>query len=501
MSTNEKKLKPNHELKTRRDFLAEGLIAGGGMYLAPTLLTLLTQKVEAQSALTVCPPINLNNNFIPVISIELAGGSNIAGRQVMVGKNGGQTDYINDYRSLGLIASEAPTSAPAKISSELGLRFHTDGGHYRGIREIFNNDLSPLTNGKTNGFIMCTLSNDDTGNNQFVPSHWIVKAGRVGALTSILGTSSSNSGTRSKTAMNSYNPAYHPSRISSINSATGLASFESGFASGYSAVMSGSTSIAEKILRRINRLSDSQIAAFSQQELSTQLKQVTSSNYMGSRCQMGGSFTADSLNASLDPQMNQAFPGLLGAGQGSDGVKAQASIIKLVLDGYAAAGNIELGGYDYHGRDSSDGANSPENKDLEAGRLIGRILKAAQLKNKRVCIHVFTDGGVSFSDTIDPVTGRNVPVSDSGQRSAAYVLSYNPGGIVGVRNTKNQIGAFKNGGTVDTVANGISNSVRHQAHAFIANYLALHGLEGSYASVVDMDLFPGSKLDEILVFT
>jgi hypothetical protein len=501
MSTNEKKLKPNHELKTRRDFLAEGLIAGGGMYLAPTLLTLLTQKVEAQSALTACPPINLNNNFIPVISIELAGGSNIAGRQVMVGKIGGQTDYINDYRSLGLLAPEAPANAPGKISSELGLRFHTDGGHYKGIREIFNNDLSPLTNGKTNGFIMCTLSNDDTGNNQFVPSHWIVKAGRRGALTSILGTSSSNSGTRSKTAMNSYNPAYHPARISSINSATGLASFEGSFASGYSAVMSGSTSLAEKILRRINRLSDAQIASFSQQDLSTQLKQVTSNNYMGSRCQMGGSFVSDDLNVSLDAQMNQAFPGLLGTGQGSDGIKAQASIIKLVLDGYAAAGNIELGGYDYHGRDSSDGANSPENKDLEAGRLIGRILKAAQLKNKPVLIHVFTDGAVSFSESIDPVTGRNVPVSDSGQRSAAYVLCYKPGGIVTGRNTKNQIGAFKNGGTVDTTANSISNSVRHQAHAFIANYLALHGLEGGYTSVVDMDLFPGSKLDEILFFT
>ena len=499
MSTNEKKIKPNHELKTRRDFLAEGLIAGGGMYLAPSLFTLLTQKVEAQSALNACPPVNLANAFIPVISIELAGGSNIAGRQVLVGKAGGQTDYISDYKTLGLIASEAPTVA-GKVSTELGLRFHTDGGHLKGIKEIFGNDLSPLTGGKTNGFIMCTMSNDDTGNNQFVPSHWIVKAGRKGALCQILGTFASNSGTRSKTAMNSYNPAYHPVRISNLSSATGLASFETaGFPTGYSAVMSGSSSVAEKILRRINRLSDAKLAAFSQQDLSTQLSQMTSNNFMASRCQMGGSFTASSLDASMDPVMTQVFPQITQAG--NDGVKAQASIIKLVLDGYAAAGNIELGGYDYHGRDSTDGANSPENKDLEAGRLIGRILKIAQLKSQPVLIYVFTDGGVSFSDTIDPATGRNLPVSDSGQRSAAYALCYKPSGIVSGRNTKNQIGEFKNGGTVNTAANSISNSVRHQAHAFVANYLALHGLEGSYASVVDMDLFPGASLDGVLFFT
>jgi hypothetical protein len=498
MSNDEKKLKmptphPDHPLKTRRDFLAQGFISMSGMYLAPTLYTLLTQKVEAQTSNIACPPKNLANAYVPLISIELAGGGIIAGRNVLVGDIGGQMDFINDYKSLGLNPSESPTTA-AKVSSELGLKFHTDGGHYKGIMQVFGNNLAPLSGGKTNGFVMCTLSSDDTANNPFVPSHWIVKSGRMGALTSIVGTSASNSGTRSRTVNGSYIPAYHPVRINDVGAATGLASMDKNN-SAYSSVMAMNESVAAKILKRIERLSESQLQAFSNQDISTQLKQSVNNNYFGSRCQMGGTFSSTELDASQDSVMTQVFPQIA---SNSDQAR-QASIIKLVMDGYAGTGNIELGGYDYHNQNSNS-TNAPEAKDLEAGVLIGRILKVAQLKNMPVAIYVYSDGAVAFGNDPDPNTGRNLPTGDSGQRGASYMLVYHPTKIVPGRNTARQLGAFKDSGTVNTTISPISNSVQHMASAVFANYLAIHGFEGQYDNLVDLNLFPGSVLDSILFF-
>ena len=75
---------------------------------------------------------------------------------------------------------------------------------------------------------------------------------------------------------------------------------------------------------------------------------------------------------------------------GRDGTEFRktASVMKLVLNGYAGAGCIEMGGYDYHGGRRAEG----EVKDFRAGRCMGAVLEYAARLATPVMIYVFSDG-------------------------------------------------------------------------------------------------------------
>ena len=75
--------------------------------------------------------------------------------------------------------------------------------------------------------------------------------------------------------------------------------------------------------------------------------------------------------------------------------------MKMVVNGYASAGTIELGGYDYHAGDRATG----EMRDLEAGQCIGACLEYAARMGQPLMIYVFTDGSVVSSGMIDNSVG------------------------------------------------------------------------------------------------
>ena len=62
--------------------------------------------------------------------------------------------------------------------------------------------------------------------------------------------------------------------------------------------------------------------------------------------------------------------------------------MKMVIDGYAGAGCITMGGYDYHGGMRQEG----ETKDFRAGRCMGAVLAYAMRRQKPVMLYVFSDG-------------------------------------------------------------------------------------------------------------
>ena len=126
-----------------------------------------------------------------------------------------------------------------------------------------------------------------------------------------------------------------------------------------------------------------------------------------------------------------------------------------------------------------------DQRDLEAGQMIGRILEAAARKNTPVVIYVFTDGGVSAGGTTDPANGRLVWAGDSGQRSGSLMLAFHPAGKPAMRSASRQMGWYKaQSGSVDAVASPMSNSVTNLAKAVVLNYLALHGEENRLEEVV-----------------
>ena len=75
---------PDHPRpRTRREFLGQGFIAGSAYVVAPSILSMLgVNKANAQAS---CALTGAGAGKVPFIGIDLGGGANIAGSNVMVG--------------------------------------------------------------------------------------------------------------------------------------------------------------------------------------------------------------------------------------------------------------------------------------------------------------------------------------------------------------------------------------------------------------------------------
>jgi hypothetical protein len=193
----------------------------------------------------------------------------------------------------------------------------------------------------------------------------------------------------------------------------------------------------------------------------------------------------------MDPTITSIFSKITDQGTRNAG----APMVKLVLDGFIGAGTIVLGGFDYHTNNRTAG----DSNDRRLGQLIGAIVESAAAKQKDVVVYVITDGGVGSNGQPDPTTGRAVWTGDNGERSSSFMLVYKKDGRPAMRSQKRQIGYFQANGAVSPTAALTSNSVTNTAKAMVANYLALHGLEGKLEQVVSDDPFR-LQLDNYLMF-
>jgi hypothetical protein len=151
--------------------------------------------------------------------------------------------------------------------------------------------------------------------------------------------------------------------------------------------------------------------------------------------------------------------------------------MKLVVNGDAAAGTIELGGYDYHTGDRATG----ETRDFAAGQCIGAVLQYAALMQKPVMIYIFSDGSLASDGTIDNSVagrGKGVWTADNSSVSAVYWLIYNPAGkaVPAQSNPEMslQLGFMNPDGSQNTTSSPGGNNVPNLVQMVILNYLALH---------------------------
>lgn len=473
---NEQLIRPmkheGHSMKSRRDFLAQGFLGMTAFALAPS-------QLFAQTTGCVAPT---RAGMTPVIIIDLAGGGNIAGSNVMVGGAGGQNDFLANYASLGLPPDFHP-SRSGKTNNEMGLVFHSDSGMLRGIQSI----AGVTTRANMDGAVFCSTSDDDTGNNQSNPMYWLAKAGAVGDLRPLAGTSQSDSGGNSMAPAESINPSVAPVRIQSNQDAVNLVSLGNRFNeftgnAGSAGIIDSATRLSNKKLEMIDRRS-----------LPDKIKELISCSFSQTNEQIA-KFTANSISADADTDATTVFNRIT-----NTGVRNRAKpIVKLVLDGYIGAGTIVLGGYDYH-----DGSRaSGDVRDFELGQLIGAITELAAVKRKDVVVYVLTDGGVAAGNTVDNTAGgggKFIWTGDSGQRSATFMMVYKRDGKPFMRKSNRQVGYYKANGSVEGAALLTSNSVVNTSKAMVANYLALHGREGTLETVLGDNPF-GSNLDRYLVF-
>ena len=205
--------------------------------------------------------------------------------------------------------------------------------------------------------------------------------------------------------------------------------------------------------------------------------------------------------AALNPDVD---PDIVGAGgiftpaeyAGNADFRKTAAVMKMVIDGNAGAGTIEMGGFDYHTGDRATG----ETRDFNLGSCIGACLEYAARRGKPLMIYVFSDGSLASSGMIDNSVagrGKGVWTADNQDVASTYFLVFNPKGKPQLMpdNPENhmQIGFFNADGSVNTTGSAAANSVTNLVQTVVLNYLALHGEQAKFSN-----LYPSPNLNNTL---
>ena len=461
----------NKKQFTRRDFIqAWGGATCGSIYL-PSLASVLYSSVVhggpqpvSQGAPTNCPATN--EQLPPAfIALDLAGGAGIPGNNVMVYKDGGE-DLLKDYSQL------VHVSPKEKINNDLGLDFHEDSGMLQGIKET----LGASIRAKVNGCVICTKSSDDTKDNPLATAPGIflattraktalVQRGK-GTIVPLIGNKEGVFGDSGGNSRTGFVSGVAPTLIKDADSAMALFLKKDS--------IWNDEKIRNKALKTIEKLSISQLKRFSQLSLPEQARAMLEEGYKN----------AGKL-LSLDPRC-------VGYNNVKDPVE---QIAYMILKGFAGSGTITIDGYDYHDGTAQKGYE----KDKEAGRAIGTILNMANTLNRKLMLHVYTDGGVSPGGGVETV-GDAVRLrwsGDSEVHSADFVLVFDPAGRVDL-NFK-QMGGFKNENSsidLSPARHGrIADSPENEAHVVVANWLAW---AGESPGLMADNPIRGSELDDYL---
>lgn len=470
--------------RTRRQFIAQGFGAGMAAVVGTSFMG-GSGNAHAlgvpQQVIDDCGIRLEGAGKIPFICFDLAGGANIAGSNVLVGGRGGQLDFLDTagYNKQGLPSNMTPqalnSGSPDNsfIDTSLGLAFHSDSGFLRGMLER----TSGTTQAMVNGAVIAARSENDTGNNPHNPMYGVNLAGARGSLLALCGSRSSESGGNSTAPSILINSEVRPTKIDRPADVTGLV--DVGDLVG---LLSEEEVIA--VMETMYHLSKHKMERVSTSEV---LRQALPCKYLES----AGLAERYSNPASLDPLLDPHINGPIFSSQelaNDREFSKTASLMKLVIGGYAGAGTVTMGGYDYHTGDRATG----EQRDLRAGRCMGACLEYAARLGKPLMMYVFSDGSVFSNGMIDDSPmgrGKGVWTGDSQQTAAAFFLVYNPSGrpqLVsdGLGAARHQqIGFMRASGDVETSSSPAANNVNQLVQAVVLNYMALHGEQGRFGEL------------------
>jgi len=479
---------------TRRDFIAQGFIGGSATIIAPPMLAaaLTAPRASAQTAgplaadiqaLVATCGITNGAGKIPFIAFDLSGGGNLVGSEALGGGPGGQTDFLSAaaYGLQGLPPTMLPTN-PTFLDQSMGIAWHSDGAILRAIKAR----AAAATLANTNGAVIAASSQNDTSTNPHNPMYGIAMAGANGQLLRLIGTDATMSGGNSMAPADEMVPAWTPSVIDRGSDSAGLVN----------------TGLLTQLLAPADAVSVlesmERISAFKLANVNTQLandaavKQVAQCNYVKAAYLADQFPNSSVLNPDLDPvvvdQSATRGSGIFSQAeyQADSNFQKTAAVMKLVVNGYAGAGTIELGGYDYHGQGRSTG----ETRNFEAGACIGAVLEYARRVGKPVMIYVFTDGGINANSTIDTsAAGRDKFMwqGDNSTVTSTFFLLYNPAGrtpALALPTGTNQIGYWNSDGNININSSPAGNAVNLLVQTVLLNYFALHGQSGTFASTL-----------------
>ncbi len=424
---------------------------------------------------------------------------------MLVGVQGGQSNFLSTagYGRQGVPGNMVPSSS-ANIDPALGLLWHADGAIKRGI---MSKATTPATAAGTNGAVFCAMSQNDTQSNPHNPMYAIAMAGAKGLLLTLTGTEASVSGGNSMAPMMYIDPALQPTTINQPSDATCLVSTggasadpvsvavmesQARISGGTALYSSGSNAAFTGALSAPNGGTPG-VSIYSDPASDGAIKNQVRCAYVVS------ANTAATFGnpAALDPTKDTAITGgaapIFTASDFQDGdVASTATIMKLVINGYAGAGTIAMGGYDYH-----DGTRaSGEMRNFKAGQMIGAVLEYAQRVGKPVMVYVFSDGSLTSTGMPDnSVAGRGKLgwQGDNESVSSTFFLAYSPKGRPQLRNgvAGQQIGYFSADGSVVSTSSPVANNVTSLVQAVVLNYMGLAGTDSQFATLFPT---PGPRL-------
>ena len=489
--------------KTRREFVSQGFMAGTASVFGSSIFSLFANPNSAHASLSSdlealkqsCGIATQGAGKIPFICFDLAGGANIAGSNVLIGGRGGQKDMLSTagYSKLGLPPEMIPEATNPDsmtndfINEELGLAFHSDSAFLRGILE----KTSPATRANINGVVIPSRSENDTGNNPHNPMYGIYKAGADGSLLTLVGSRSSDSGSNSMAPADLIDTSVRPTKIDRPSDVTGLV--DVGDLVG---LLSQEDAVA--VMESIQRISDKKM-----NQVNTQ---ITKDDVIKDLVRCGYVKSADLADrfgdpSSLNPELDEFIVGDSGIFSSSefngDGeFRKTASVMKLIVNGYAGAGNITMGGFDYHTGERATG----ELRDLRAGRCMGACLEYAAKVGKPLMLYVYSDGSVASNGMVDNSVngrGKGVWTGDNQSTASSFYLVYNPA----VRPTaiRNQVGYMRTDASVETSSTPAANNVNLLVQTVLLNYMALHGEQGQFANTFPQQGLGNSTLQDSLV--
>jgi hypothetical protein len=330
----------------------------------------------------------------------------------------------------------------------------------------------------------------------------IMKAGAGGQLLNLIGSQASDSGGNSMAPAAMIDPAQRPTKVDRASDVTGLVD------TGELATLlppKSSDAVLEAMTQFSggtgtdtthldidtgSRLGKIAFGTTSRDDAIRESVRCTyvKSAYLANRFSDQSALNPDRDPLIVDPTAARAG-GIFGQAeyQGDAEFRKTAAIMKMVVSGYAAAGTITMGGYDYH-----DGTRaSGEMRNFRAGRCIGACLEYAQRKGVPLMIYVFSDGALNAMSTVDSsVNGRGKFgwQGDNQSVAATFFLVFNPTGRPQVMSadssggTGKQIGYYRADGSIETASHPGGNAVNLLVETICLNYMALHGEAGQFTT-------------------
>lgn len=499
---------------TRREFLAQGFLTGAATVLVPGGVAALLNPSRARAdlasdilAMKAAADCNIStgNGKIPFICFDLAGGASIGGSNVLVGQAGGQFDFLSTqgYAKQGLPGDMLPTD-PTFVNTEFGLAFHSDSAFLRGMLEM----TSPTTRAGVNGAVIAARSENDTGNNPHNPMYGLARAGVnglgvKGELLTLIGTQNSESGGNSMAPAAMVDASLRPTKVDRRSDVVGLVD------TGALGTILGNREDTVRVLESMVRISRDKLS------LVTTKLPPSEDEAILRRTRCAYVKTADTIDrfgspGSLDPAADADITAIFGPNFGGNNeFQKTASVMKLVIEGYAGAGTITMGGFDYHTGERGTG----ERRDLLAGRCMGACLEFAARKQQPLMLYVFSDGSLSSNGRIDDSLdgrGKGEWTGDNQATAGAFFLVYNPprlGGrpqLIGEGTSAaarhQQIGAYSANGDVINSSSPAANNVNLLVQTVLLNYMALHGESGAFNAQFGTALGTGTALDAMTAF-